>query len=121
MTDFKRHNFKKLKIWQMAMERASVIFDLTSDFPYEEKFGLVSQMNRRAVFIPSNLAESSIRTNKSFNHFLDLSLGSSFILQTQLILANSRRYISDGNLNILKNKQEEFHKAKMTFQNILNQ
>jgi four helix bundle protein len=121
MTDFKRHNFKKLKIWQMAMEIANVVFDLITEFPDEERFGLVSQINRCAVSIPSNIAEGSSRTNKSFSHFLDISLGSSFELQTQLILSNSRRYIADESLNILENKLEEFQKATMTFQNTLNQ
>jgi len=104
----------------MAMEIATIIFDLTTEFPNEERFGLVSQINRCAVSIPSNIAEGSSRTNKSFSHFLDISLGSSFELQTQLILANSRRYIVDESLNILENKLEEFQKATMTFQNTLN-
>ena len=120
MTDFKRHNFKRLKIWQMAMEIANIIFDLTADFPKEEKFGLVSQMNRCAVSIPTNVAEGSSRTNKSFSHFINISLGSSFELQTQLILSNSRKYLTDENLNIIEIKLEEFQKATMTFQNTLN-
>ena len=105
----------------MAMEISTIIFDLTTEFPNEERFGFVSQINRCAVSIPSNIAEGSSRTNKSFSHFLDISLGSSFELQTQLILANSRRYIADESLNILENKLEEFQKATMTFQNTLNQ
>lgn len=121
MTEFKRHNFKKLKIWQMGMGLANDIFDLMSNFPNEEKFGLVSQMNRCAISIPSNIAEGSSRTNKSFSHFIDISLGSSFELQTQLILANAKKYISDDTLSFLENKLEEFQKATMTFQNTLNQ
>jgi len=94
MSEFKRHNFKKLKIWQMAMELAKDIFKLTSSFPSSEKFGLTSQMNRCAVSMPSNIAEGSSRTNKSFSHFIDISLGSSFELQTQLLLANSQNYVT---------------------------
>ena len=78
MTDFKRHNFKKLKIWQMAIEVAKIILDVTDPFPFSEKFGLKSQMDRSSVSMPSNIAEGSSRTNKSFSHFLDISLGSSF-------------------------------------------
>ena len=85
MTEFKRHNFKKLKIWQMGLQIAKDIFDSTATFPNEEKFGLTSQMNRCAVSIPSNIAEGSSRTNKSFSHFIDISLGSSFELQTQIL------------------------------------
>jgi four helix bundle protein len=120
MNNFKRHNFKKLKIWQMAMELAMQLFDLTKDFPNDEKFGLISQINRCAVSIPSNVAEGSSRTNKSFSHFIDISLGSSFELQTQLILAHSKKLISIENLTYLENKLEEFQKATMTFQNTLN-
>jgi four helix bundle protein len=120
MNDFKRHNFKRLKIWQMGMEIAKEVFDTTAAFPNEEKFGLVSQINRCAVSIPSNIAEGSSRTSKSFSHFIDISLGSSFELQTQIILANSKKCISDENLIYLENKLEEFQKATMTFQNTLN-
>lgn len=105
----------------MGLQIAKDIFDLTATFPNEEKFGLTSQMNRCAVSIPSNIAEGSSRTNKSFSHFLDISLGSSFELQTQLILANAKKYISEDTLSLLENKLEEFQKATMTFQNTLNQ
>jgi four helix bundle protein len=121
MSEFKRHNFKKLKIWQMAMELAKEIFKLSSSFPSSEKFGLTSQMNRSSVSMPSNIAEGSSRTNKSFSHFLDISLGSSFELQTQLLLANSQNYVADDLSQYIENKIEEFQKATMSFQNTLNQ
>jgi len=120
MNDFKRHNFKKLKIWQMSMELAKMIFELTLTFPYSEKYGLISQMNRFSVSIPSNIAEGSSRTNKSFSHFLDISLGSSFELQTQLLIANTNSFISDDISNTVEHKIEEFQKATMSFQNTLN-
>jgi len=104
----------------MAMDIAKDVFDLMADFPNEEKFGLVSQMNRCVISIPSNIAEGSSRTNKSFSHFIDISLGSSFELQTQLLLANSKKIISDDSLSHIENKLVEFQKATMTFQNTLN-
>lgn len=120
MNDFKRHNFKKLKIWQMAMDIAKIIFQLTSNFPSTEKYGLISQMNRCSVSMPSNIAEGSSRTNKSFSHFLDIALGSSFELQTQLLLANANNFITDEMTKSIESKLEEFQKATMTFQNTLN-
>lgn len=75
MNDFKRLNFKKLKIWQMSMELTKIIFELTASFPSSEKYGLTSQMNRCSVSIPSNIAEGSSRTDKSFSHFIDIALG----------------------------------------------
>ncbi|AZA89221.1 four helix bundle protein [Chryseobacterium nakagawai] len=120
MSDFKRHNFKKLKIWQLALELSKNALDLTDTFPTYEKYGLKSQMDRCAISIPSNIAEGSSRTNKSFSHFLDISLGSSFELQTQILLANHRKYLSDEKGEIFELKIEEFQKATMVFQNTLN-
>lgn len=120
MNDFKRHNFKKLKIWQLGLELSKSTLDLTDTFPAYEKYGLKSQMDRCAISIPSNIAEGSSRTNKSFSHFLDISLGSSFELQTQILLANHRKYLSDEKSEILEVKIEEFQKATMVFQNTLN-
>ncbi len=117
---FKRHNFKKLKIWQMGMELARMIFEKTEIFPETEKYGLISQMNRCVISIPSNISEGSSRTNKSFAHFLDISLGSSFELQTQVLLANIKGYLTEQQTNDLESKIEEFQKATMTFQNTLN-
>ena len=120
MEDFKRHNFKKLKIWQMGMEISKEILNITDTFPSSEKFGLKSQMDRCSISIPSNIAEGSSRTNRSFSHFLDISLGSSFELQTQVILANHRKYITDEQANNIEMKVEEFQRAAMSFQNTLN-
>ena len=120
MSEFKRHNFKKLKIWQMGMEIAKQILDLTDSYPSSEKFGLKSQMDRCSISMPSNIAEGSSRTDKSFSHFLDISLGSSFELQTQLFLANHRKYITEEYSNFIEIKIKEFQKATMSFQNTLN-
>ncbi|MFL9832712.1 four helix bundle protein [Chryseobacterium terrae] len=120
MNDFKRHNFKKLKIWQMGMEISRDILDLTDTFPAYEKYGLKSQMDRCSISIPSNIAEGSSRTNKSFSYFLDIFLGSSFELQTQILLANHRKYLSDEKCEFFEIKIEEFQRATMVFQNMLN-
>lgn len=69
------------------MDLTRNVYILTSDLPSDERFGLKSQVNRCAVSIPSNIAEGSGRgTNKDFGRFLDISLGSSYELETQLIL-----------------------------------
>lgn len=120
MTDFKRHNFKKMKIWQSAMELAKIVLNITDTFPAQEKFGLKSQMDRCSFSIPSNIAEGSSRTNKSFSHYIDISLGSSFELQTQLLLATHRKYISEDISKEIENKIEEFQRMTMGFQNTLN-
>jgi len=89
------HNFKELKVWKAGIEIAKVIFLLTKEFPSEEKFGLISQMNRSAVSIPSNIAEGCGRkSNKELYQFLNIALGSSFELETQTIIAKEFGYIT---------------------------
>lgn len=89
----KRHNYKNLKIWILGMDIVNDVFELLTEFPQEEKFGLTSQISRCSVSIPSNIAEGSSRTEKSFSHYIDVSLGSSFELETQLLIALKRNYI----------------------------
>ena len=102
------------------MDLAVQVYELSAKFPSDERFGLTSQVRRCAVSIPSNIAEGSSRTNKSFSHFLDVSLGSSFELQTQILLANYRKYLSDDKCQIFEDMIEEFQRATMVFQNTLN-
>lgn len=106
----KRHNYKKLKIWQLGLEISKDISDVLTDFPKHERFDLNSQINRCSISIPSNIAEGSARTDKSFSHFLNISLGSSFELTTQLLIAHHRKYIELETLNKLEEKIEEFQK-----------
>jgi four helix bundle protein len=89
------HNFKELKVWKAGIEITKAIFILTRTFPSEEKFGLISQMTRSAVSIPSNIAEGCGRkSNKELHQFLNIALGSSFELETQTIIAREFNYIT---------------------------
>ncbi len=114
-----RHNYKNLKIWNLGIEIVDDVFNILSEFPKDEKFGLSSQISRCSVSIPSNIAEGSARTDKSFSHFIDISLGSSFELETQLIIAFKRNYITIENLTQIQEKIKEFQKMTMSFQNKL--
>ena len=113
----KRHNYKKLKIWKLGLEISKDVSDILTDFPKHERFDLCSQISRCSISIPSNIAEGSARTDKSFSHFLNISLGSSFELTTQLLIAHYRKYIEIKTLNKLEEKIEEFQKMTMGFQN----
>ena len=87
MDNKKAHNFRELNIWKDSMKLAKTVYLLTSELPQAEKFGLVSQINRCAISIPSNIAEGSGRTSeKEFLYFLRISISSSYELETQLIL-----------------------------------
>ncbi|MCK5457329.1 MAG: four helix bundle protein [Melioribacteraceae bacterium] len=107
----KRHNFKNLKIWQESMKLVSETYELTRKFPDFEKFGLVSQMNRCSVSIPSNIAEGAGRNSeKDFNRFLDIANGSTFELETQIILSFDLEYITEAEMNTILNQIEEVQK-----------
>ena len=81
-------NYKDLLVWQKGITLAKSIYQLTKNFPSEEKFGLTSQMRRAAVSIPSNLAEGQARhTSGEFVQFISHAEGSAAELDTQLILA----------------------------------
>jgi len=79
---------KTLDVWVLAMKLAEEIYRLTLGFPADEKFGLVSQMRRAAVSIPSNLAEGAARASANeFRNFLSIARGSLSELDTQLDLS----------------------------------
>jgi four helix bundle protein len=96
------HKFKELRIWQEAMALAKMIYTVTANFPTGEKYGLISQLNRAAVSVPSNIAEGAGReSNREFLHFLNIALGSSFEVETQVLLAHSFGFIADDNFPAL--------------------
>ena len=99
------HNFKKLNIWLDAMTLAKEVYLITSKYPREEKYGLVSQINRCVVSVPSNISEGSSRSsNKEFSHYLKIALGSLYELETQTILSRDIGIITDNDLNQLSIK-----------------
>lgn len=81
-------SYKDLIVWQKAIALAKTTYKLTRAFPTEERFGLVSQMRRAAVSIPSNIAEGQAHhTTGEFVQFISHAEGSAAELDTQLILA----------------------------------
>ena len=90
------HNFRKLNIWTESVELVTEIYRVTEKLPKEEKYGLISQMERAAVSIPSNIAEGSAKSsNKDFARFLEMSLGSCYELETELLVSKNLKYISE--------------------------
>ena len=87
------------------MALVDAIYSFVEAFPNTEKYGLRSQITRSAVSIPSNIAEGASRNSeKDFARFLEIALGSAFELETQLIIAERRKYISTAHVmeSILK-------------------
>lgn len=90
------HNYKDLRVWKSAIELATEVDAVTSLLPKEEKFGLVSQIQRSVVSIASNIAEGAGRNGKNeCKMFLGYALGSAFELETQIIIATKLKYISE--------------------------
>jgi four helix bundle protein len=95
-------DYKDLRVWQKGIEIVDKIYSMTNSFPKDELYGLVSQMRKAAVSIPSNIAEGFARQhNKEYKQFLYISLGSCAELDTQLIIAHRRDYITKKKLEEL--------------------
>ena len=88
-----KNGHKDLIVWQKSLDLADAVYVLTRSFPKEEIYGLISQMRRCAVSIPSNIAEGSGRkTKKDFVRFLAIAYGSALELETQLLLSQRFGY-----------------------------
>ena len=87
------HNFKKLLIWQKAMDLSDLIYKYSDSLPNKERFILIDQLNRASVSIPSNIAEGcGKRSQKHFAEFLSISLSSAYEAETQLLICKRRIY-----------------------------
>ncbi len=90
-------NFKDLEVWKLGKYLAKQIYFATRPFPDEEKFGLVSQMRRAGVSIPSNIAEGFNRYhNAEYKHFLYIALGSCAELETQLEISFELGFLAEA-------------------------
>ncbi len=87
-------DYKSLKVWEKAHKFVLDIYKATSNFPKEELFGLVSQLRRAAVSIPTNIAEGSSRNSKKdFIRFLEIAFGSAKEVEYELLLSNDLKYL----------------------------
>ena len=92
-------NYQDLDCCKLSLDLVIEVYNLTSQFPANEKFNLVSQINRSAVSIPSNIAEGSARqSDKEMIQFLYVALGSAAELETQLIIAKKLGYEVNNNI-----------------------
>jgi len=103
-------DFTKYNVWNESVELSVLIYKISTSFPNHEVFGLTSQMRRAAVSVTSNFAEGCSRSSQiEFKRFLEIVLGSSFELKTQLMISQRLEYIT----------QEEFDKI-LTIIDIIN-
>ena len=102
---------RDLKVWTNSINLVTMIYQVTSDFPKEELFGITSQMRRAAVSIPSNIAEGAARNSKKeFNNFLSIALGSASELETQILISRNLNYLNSNNSEKLLNDLNEIQK-----------
>jgi len=107
----KINTYKDLIVWQKAIELVSDVYSITKTFPSEEKFGIVSQLNRAAVSIPSNIAEGWGReSSKNYLQFLRIARGSIMELETLIIISKNLGYIEKEKQELIANRAEEVSK-----------
>ena len=101
-------HYKDLIAWQKAMDLVSAIYDATDGFPKRETYSLTDQIRRAAVSIPSNIAEGQAHySHREFLHFLSHSRGSLAELETQVLIAKRRNYVSDSQAAELLKRADE--------------
>ena len=95
----KSRSYRDLEVWKRSIRLGEGYLSGTSKFPASEKFGLMQQIRRAAVSIPSNIAEGQFRNStKEFKQFLSIALGSAAELETQLIIANRNKLLVHGRI-----------------------
>ena len=115
------HKIEDLKIWQKAIELSKQVYETVSSLPSDEKYGLTSQIKRSAISISSNIAEGAGRnSNKEFKHFLSIANGSTYELQTQLILTIELNLISVNEVKSCLDLIIEIQKMNFSLQKSLN-
>jgi four helix bundle protein len=104
-------SYKDLVVWQKSIALVKQVYQVTRTFPADEKFGLVSQMRRAAVSVPSNIAEGHARnTTGEFIQFISHAEGSLAELETQVILSVELKFCSETNVQPLNDQIEEIQK-----------
>lgn len=104
-------SYKDLIVWQRSMDLVEFIYRVTEKFPSNEQYGLVSQMRRATVSVPSNIAEGYGRQSTgSYKHFLSISRGSLFELETQVELSYRLKYLTQNDSEKMLNEITEISK-----------
>jgi len=104
-------HYKDLKIWQKGMHLAKSVYQLTTRFPADERFGLTGQMRRAAISVPSNIAEGQARSGtREFLQFLSHASGSLAELETQTLLSVDLRYCNAADVGLVLQEIAELQK-----------
>jgi four helix bundle protein len=94
-------NFEKLETWQKAIAFADLVYEMTRNFPSDERFGLTNQMRRAAVSVSSNIAEGAARNSKNdYARFLEIAAGSLFEVVSQSFIGQRQGFLFEQTLNV---------------------
>lgn len=108
-------NFKKLIVWQRSMEMTSIVHVIIKELPKTERYTYRDQIIRSSISVPSNIAEACSReSRKDFKRFLRISLGSSFELETQLLLLKENQIMNGQKLDSALEHNTEIQKMLHT-------
>jgi four helix bundle protein len=108
---YKSRSYRDLEVWKLSIDFVKKVYQVTHNFPDSEKFGLINQIRRAAVSIPSNIAEGQGRNStKEFKQFLAIGLGSLAELETQLIIAKEIEYLTQNGLDALLSPLDRIRK-----------
>ena len=100
--------FEKLDVWQKAIDYVGRVYEVTREFPSDERFGLISQMRRAFVSISSNLAEGSGRnSDRDFARFVEIAYGSLMETISQAQIAKIQHFIQDDSFNELYQRADQ--------------
>lgn len=117
----KVRSYRDLIVWQKAMDLVRAIYSLTMSFPADERFGLISQVRRAAVSVPSNIAEGQARhTSREFVPFISHAEGSLAEVDTQLTLSNQLRFCNASQTVEIFSLIEEIRKMLMSLRGRLD-
>lgn len=114
-------NYRDLIVWQKAMTLVESVYNLTERFPSDERFGLIAQVRRAAVSVPSNIAEGQARkSTREFIQFISHAEGSLAEVDTQLELSNKLGFCAKEKGAPLFSQIEEVRKMLMSLRGRLN-
>ncbi|MGL1888349.1 MAG: four helix bundle protein [Reichenbachiella sp.] len=113
-------DFTNYDVWKIGVDVAVKIYALTKYFPFDERFGLISQIRRASVSISSNIAEGCSRSSeKEFSSFIEIALGSLFEVKTQLYISTELKFIKKSEFDLIVEKLDVLGKKLNSLRNKL--